>query len=196
MNPESNSESSDQRNDANMFDDASSNDSVFAEALDQESPEQIVDMLEQQLADLRDRELKAQAELENFRKRLLRDTEQQLKYALVPFVRDLLEIVDNLNRATDVANNASASNTGAEGVVAGVKLVQQQLAQVLAKYNCTPIAAVGQPFDPNFHQAIAQQSSTEHAAGVVTFETSVGYMMHDRVIRPSMVIVSTGAPAN
>lgn len=196
MNPESNSESIDQKSDANMFDDAASNDSVFAEALDQESPEQIVDMLEQQLADLRDRELKAQAELENFRKRLLRDTEQQLKYALVPFARELLEVVDNLNRATDVASTASGAATGAEGVVAGVKLVQQQLAQVLAKYNCTPIVAVGQPFDPNFHQAIAQQSSTEHAAGVVMFETSIGYMMHDRVIRPSMVIVSTGAPAN
>jgi molecular chaperone GrpE len=172
------------------------NDSVF-ESLDNESfdptvdiesPEQIVDMLEQQVADLRERELKAQAELENFRKRLLRDTEQQLKYALLPFVRDLVEVVDNLNRASDVANPSAST----DGIVAGVKLVQQQFNQVLAKYSCKPIVSVGQVFDPNFHQAIAQQPSPDHPAGTVMYETSVGYVMHDRVVRPSMVIVSTG----
>jgi molecular chaperone GrpE len=164
---------------------------TFDSAVDMESPEQIVDLLEQQLADVRERELKAQAELENFRKRLLRDTEQQLKYALMPFVRDLVEVVDNLNRASEAANTGS----GTEGVVAGVKLVQHQFNQVLAKYSCKPIVSVGQQFDPNFHQAIAQQPSAEHAAGTVMYETSVGYIMHDRVVRPSMVIVSTG-PAN
>ena len=95
--------------------DSSSSDTIFEslenDSMDAESPEQIVDLLEQQVAEFRDRELKAQAELENFRKRLLRDTEQQIKYALVPFVRDLLEVVDNLNRATDAAT-ASGSKIG------------------------------------------------------------------------------------
>lgn len=165
-------------------------DSIFAEDGDtrDESPEQLVDALEQQLVDLRNRELKAQAELENFRKRVLRDMDQQLKYASVNLVRDLLDVVDNLHRATESASSASS----AEGVVAGVRLVQQQLATVLAKHHCTPIESVGKPFDPNIHQAIAQQPSTEFPAGTVMFETSVGFMMHDRVIRPSMVIVSTG----
>ncbi len=167
------------------------NDSVFAESMD-ETPEQIVDLLEQQVAEFRERELKAQAELENFRKRILRDTEQQLKYALVPFARDLLEIVDNLNRAIDSA----ATNPGAESLMTGVKLVQTQLTNVLAKYDCRPILSIGQPFDPNVHQAIAQQPSDQHASGIVSFETSIGYMMHDRVIRPSMVIVSTGPATN
>ena len=156
-----------------------------------ESPEQVVDLLEQQVADLKERELKAQAELENFRKRLLRDTEQQLKYALLPFVRDLVEVVDNLNRASEASN----ASTSTDGLVAGVKLVQTQFHQVLSKYGCKPIESLGQKFDPNFHQAIAQQPSADHAAGVVMLETSVGYVMHDRVVRPSMVIVSTG-PAN
>lgn len=160
----------------------------FDPSVDTESPEQVVDLLEQQVADLRERELKAQAELENFRKRLLRDTEQQLKYALLPFVRDLVEVVDNLNRASEVATPSAAT----EGLVAGVKLVQQQFNQVLAKYSCRPIVSIGQAFDPNFHQAIAQQPSPDHAAGIVMYETSVGYVMHDRVVRPSMVIVSTG----
>ncbi len=73
---------------------------------DDQSPEQIVDLLEQQLSDLKERELKAQAELENFRKRMLRDTEQQLKYATAGLVRDLLEVVDNLNRATEAATQS------------------------------------------------------------------------------------------
>jgi molecular chaperone GrpE len=173
---------------------SSLNDSAFEsmadsfESQDSESPEQLVDMLEQQVADLKDRELKAQAELENFRKRLLRDTEQQLRYALLPFVHDLLEVVDNLNRATDAASTSNSSDS----LLAGVKLVQTQLHHVLAKYSCKPIESVGQSFDPNYHQAIAQQPSNEHGAGKVLMETSVGYIMHDRVIRPSMVIVSTG----
>ncbi len=168
------------------------NDSIFEslenDSIGTESPEQIVDLLEQQVAEFRDRELKAQAELENFRKRLLRDTEQQIKYALVPFVRDLLEVVDNLNRATDAATASGSTDS----LVSGVKLVQSQLATVLGKHNCKPIVSIGQTFDPNQHQAISQQPSTEFAAGVVMYETSVGYMLYDRVIRPSMVIVSTG----
>jgi molecular chaperone GrpE len=175
-------------------DDAHPNDVVFSEVagagsdVDADSPEQMVDALEQQVAELRDRELKAQAELENFRRRMLRDVETQLKFGSLPFVRDLLDVVDNLHRATET----NSGNAGAEGLVAGVKLVQHQLASVLAKHHCTPIESVGKPFDPNVHQAIAQQPSQEFPAGSVMLETSAGYMMHDRVIRPSMVIVSTG----
>lgn len=156
-----------------------------------ETPEEMVDLLEQQLSDLKERELKAQAELENFRKRILRDTEQTLKYASLNLVRDMLDVVDNLNRATEAAT--AAGDKG--GLVDGVKMVLQQLTSVLDKYHCKPIPAVGKPFDPNVHQAIAQMPSPEHAAGIVMQETSVGYVLHDRVIRPSMVIVSTGNPA-
>jgi molecular chaperone GrpE len=158
------------------------------EATGDETPEQLVDLLEQQLADVKSRELKAQAELENFRKRILRDTEQQLKYASVSLVRDLLDVVDNLQRATEAATKAGEGG----GLVDGVKLVLNQMTSVLEKHHCKPIATVGQPFDPNYHQAISQQPSTEYASGVVCHEASVGYKLHDRVVRPSMVIVSTG----
>lgn len=172
--------------------DRSASDTLFesldSDSINTESPEQIVDLLEQQVAEFRDRELKAQAELENFRKRLLRDTEQQLKYAVVPFVRDLLEVVDNLNRATDAATASGSTDS----LVSGVKLVQSQLATVLGKHDCRPIVSIGQTFNPYHHQAISQQPSLEFPAGIVMYETSVGYILHDRVIRPSMVIVSTG----
>lgn len=166
-------------------------DSVIEEIDSQEelSQDQMVAKLEQLVVQFRDRELKAQAELENFRKRLLRDTEQQLKFASINLVRDLLDVVDNLQRANDAASKAGEASS----LLEGVQMVQQQLVGVLGKYNCQPISAVGQPFDPNVHQAIAQQPSTEFASGVVMMETSVGYTLHDRVVRPSMVVVSTGS---
>ena len=184
--------STEPKNEVNRDSASSASDTLFEslenESLANETPEQIVDLLEQQVAEFRDRELKAQAELENFRKRLLRDTEQQLKYAVVPFVRDLLEVVDNLNRATDSATAGGSTDS----LVSGVRLVQSQLATVLGKYDCRPIVSVGQTFNPHHHQAISQMPSTEYAAGIVMHETSVGYILYDRVIRPSMVIVSTG----
>jgi len=184
--------STEPKNEVNRDSASSASDTIFEslenESLANETPEQIVDLLEQQVAEFRDRELKAQAELENFRKRLLRDTEQQLKYAVVPFVRDLLEVVDNLNRATDAATASGSTDS----LVSGVKLVQSQLATVLGKYDCRPIVSVGQTFNPYHHQAISQMPSAEYAAGIVMHETSVGYILYDRVIRPSMVIVSTG----
>jgi molecular chaperone GrpE len=144
--------------------------------------------LEQQLAEALDRELKAQAELENFRKRMYRETEQTVKYANLPLVRDLLEVLDNLARATEAAGAATDSS----GLLAGVKMVQQQMTGVLERHHCRPINALGQAFDPNVHQAIAQSPSDEYAAGQVMLEASVGFLLHDRVIRPSHVIVSTG----
>ncbi len=136
--------------------------------------------------------LRARAELENFRKRMQRDAEQQLKYANVPLVRDLIEVVDNLNRAMSAAEQDA---TNATALRDGVGMVQNQLAAVLGKYGCKPIESVGKEFDPNIHEAIAQVPSPEFAAGLVAQEVAVGYLLHDRVVRPSSVIVSTGAPA-
>jgi molecular chaperone GrpE len=136
--------------------------------------------------------LRVRAELENFRKRMQRETDQQLKYANVPLVRDLVDVVDNLKRAAEAANS-DASNT--EALRNGVELVTQQLLSVLTKYGCKPIDSVGTEFDPNVHEAIAQMPSEEFAAGMVAQEVALGYLLHDRVVRPSTVIVSTG-PAN
>ncbi len=137
--------------------------------------------------------LRARAELENFRKRLQRDAEQQLKYANVPLVRDLLEVIDNLNRATEAAQQDTGN---AETLRNGVQMVTEQLSGVLAKYGCKPIQSIGTEFDPNIHEAIAQVPSDEFAAGVVAQELAVGYLLHDRVVRPSNVIVSSGPAAS
>jgi molecular chaperone GrpE len=147
--------------------------------------------LETQLKEAGDRALRTQAELENYRKRAQRELADERRYAVVPLVRDLLSVVDNLQRAIDAAQQTSEGKS----LLEGVQLVATQLDAVLKQHGCLPIETVGTPFDPNQHQAIAQEPSTEHPAGTVTRAAQVGYKLQDRVIRPAQVFVSTGAPA-
>lgn len=136
--------------------------------------------------------LRGRAEMENLRKRMQRDTDMQVKFANVPLVRDLLDVIDNLNRA---AESARGDDANVKALRDGVQMVSQQFTQVLVKHGCKAIEATGADFDPNFHQAIAQMPSSEFGAGKVAMEVAVGYMLHDRVIRPAQVMVSTGPAA-
>ncbi|HWA99476.1 MAG TPA: nucleotide exchange factor GrpE [Pirellulales bacterium] len=145
--------------------------------------------LRSEVADAKDRALRAQAEAENMRKRLRREMDDERKYALVPLLGDLLPVIDNVQRAIQSADKHHAESP----VVEGFKMVGQQLEAVLAKYNCTRIAALHKPFDPNLHQAIAQQPSSEYPANTVLVVAQDGYQVHDRVLRPAQVIVSTAA---
>lgn len=144
--------------------------------------------LEVQLAEANVRTLRLQAELDNFRKRAFRQMEDERKYAVVPLLRDILTVVDNLERAI----HAAEKNENSAGLLEGVRMVDQQLAAVLKKHECLPIEAAGKPFDPNQHEAIAQQPSDEFAAGTVAAIAQTGYQLHDRVVRPTQVLVSTG----
>jgi molecular chaperone GrpE len=144
--------------------------------------------LQCEVAAAHDRELRAHADLENFRKRMYRQMEEERKYAALPLMCDLLGIVDNLERAIRAAEK---TGNGA-GLLAGVQLVAQQFQRVLEQHHCRRIAAQGQPFDPRVHQAISQQPSDQQPAGTVLEEAQVGYQLHERVIRPSMVLVSSG----
>jgi molecular chaperone GrpE len=132
------------------------------------------------------RVLMAQAEAENFRKRMRRDLEDQLKFASLPLVNDVLQVRDNLFRAMD-----SMIGEGADGMKAGVAIVAKQLDDVLAKHNIVEIPAEGELFDPNYHEAISQMHSAQ-AAGMIAHVAASGFQMYDRVIRPSQVVVSTG----
>ena len=147
--------------------------------------------LEAQLQDANERALRSHAELENFRKRSQRELADERRYAVVPLVRDLLPVVDNLERAIAAAEKAE----GGSALLSGVQLVATQLAAILKAHQCVRIEAVGAPFDPNFHEAIGQEPSDEHPAGTVSRAFQAGYKLHDRVIRPAQVFVSTG-PAN
>ena len=153
-----------------------------------ESSDATITRLEQELSDANQRVLRVQAELENYRKRVRREMEDERRYAIVPLVRDLLHVVDNLDRAIAAAH---ASPDG-QGLLDGVKMVASQLQGVLAQHHCQKIADVGEAFDPNQHQAIAQEPSEQFPPGTVTRAAQAGYKLYDRVIRPSQVFVSTG----
>lgn len=146
--------------------------------------------LQAELQDCQDRLLRSQAELENFRKRSRREMEDHAKYASLPLLNDLLAVFDNLDRAIESAEGGGESGA----LVEGVQMVSQQLQQVLERYQCKRIEAIGQPFDPNLHEAVQMEPSSEYAANIVSRELQVGYVLHDRVIRPSQVFVSTGTP--
>jgi len=155
--------------------------------------------LELQIREANDRALRANAELENYRKRAQRELADERRYAVVPIARDLLPVVDNLERAIEATDTKVRSLEGTESsgsdvshLLDGVKLVADQLEKVLEQHHCVRIETVGTPFDPNQHQAIAQEPSDEHPAGTVTRAAQVGYKLYDRVIRPAQVFVSTG----
>ncbi|MBR5710155.1 MAG: nucleotide exchange factor GrpE [Thermoguttaceae bacterium] len=153
--------------------------------------------LKKELAEAKDKTLRTFAELENFRKRSARTLQDELKYANMSLIRDMLPVMDNLLRAIEAAekqDQAGELTEQGKALLDGVKMVVEQFNTVLAKHNCTPIEAVNQPFDPNFHQAITQMPSADVAPNTVLMETQKGYVLHDRVVRPSQVIVSCEAP--
>jgi molecular chaperone GrpE len=142
---------------------------------------------ERKLKDAENRALRLQAELENFRRRARREADEQLKYAAIPLLSDLIEVADNLRRAL----SAAEADTG-EALHQGVQMVQHQLEQVLERHGCKRIAAEGSPFDPHFHAAVRMEPSRTVPANTIIAETRSGYMLYDRVVRPADVIVSTG----
>jgi len=145
-----------------------------------------------ELASANDRLLRLQAEMQNLRNRTSREIADERKYAALPVMRELLPVVDNIDRAIEAAEKAGE----AENLLAGFRLVKQQLHTLLGRHECEPIAAEGEVFDPNFHQAILQQPSAEVPAGYVMMVTQPGYKLHDRVVRPAQVIVSSGPPTS
>ena len=147
--------------------------------------------LESQLADAQQQLLLGQADLENYRKRSQRELAEQRRYAALPLARDLLDVTDNLQRAIEAAVEAGES----EQLVNGVQMVVEHLGMILSQYDCLLIDAEGQKFDPNLHEAIGQVPSEDHAPGTIIQVTQAGYRMHERVVRPSQVLVATTGEA-
>lgn len=130
--------------------------------------------------------LRASAELENYRKRVQRERDEERRYAALPIVRDFLPGLDNLRRALDAARSAS----DVKSLLQGVRMVLGQFDEILARYGAQPIEAAGQPFDPHRHEALQQVPSSDFPPMTVVEVVERGYQIHDRVIRPSKVIVA------
>jgi molecular chaperone GrpE len=133
---------------------------------------------------------RTRADFENYQKRMQRDLAVERRYAQAPLAGDILPALDNLERATAAARQAGESGP----LVQGVALVQAQLLDILRRHGVSRIEAQGQPFDPNLHQAVMQQPTAEYPPHIVVQVLEQGYMIHDRVLRPARVAVST-APA-
>ena len=134
-----------------------------------------------------DRLLRVSAEFENFKKRSARDADELRKYANEALLKDLLHVVDNLERAIASAADSVDSNMC---VVEGVQMTLDEILKIFSKFGVTPIEATGKPFDPAFHQAIMQQETEAHAENTVMSEIQKGYLLRDRLLRPAMVVVA------
>jgi len=142
--------------------------------------------LRKQVEEKQDRLLRALAEAENIRRRSQRDREEYVRYANESMLRDLLPVLDNLDRALEAAR----ATNDASGVVGGVELIQRELLKVLERAGVTRYSALGQPFDPTRHEAIARVVSANAKPGTVVGETLPGYMLHNRVLRAALVSVA------
>lgn len=172
-----------------------------------ESPEarlSEVEELRRQVEEKQDRLLRALAEADNVRRRAQRDREEYVKYAGESLLRDLIPVLDNLDRALEAArervpvgaagrSTAEASGTMtdfAAGVVEGVELVQREFLRVLERHGVTRYGARGEPFDPTRHEAVARVVTADAAPDTVVSEQLPGYLLHGRVLRPALVAVA------
>ncbi|WP_342562481.1 nucleotide exchange factor GrpE [Paenibacillus sp. FSL R7-0345] len=132
------------------------------------------------------RTLRVQADFDNFRRRTQKEKEELAQYATSKLVTELLPVLDNFERALVTAPGGTES----EAFTKGINMIFRQLEGVLKSEGLTAMETVGQPFNPEYHQAIMQVESEEHEEGIVTEEVQKGYLLKDKVLRPAMVKVS------
>lgn len=166
--------------------DASSTEEGNVEVLDASHLKSEVQRLQTLADDYQQRSLRTQADFDNFRKRTQKEKEDFAKYASSKLITELLPIIDNFERAISAAGDIADNDSFAKGV----GMIFRQLEGVLKAEGLESMEAVGQPFNPEFHQAIMQVESDEHEEGIVVEEVQKGYMLKDRVLRPAMVKVS------
>ncbi|HEV3166628.1 MAG TPA: nucleotide exchange factor GrpE [Isosphaeraceae bacterium] len=140
---------------------------------------------QRQRDEYRDQLQRTRAEFANYQKRAKAQADADRAYAAAPLAADLIAVLDNFERAAEAARAA-----GAASIVEGLDMVGKQLMSTLAKHGIQPIEALGQPFDPNMHEALIQQPDADHPEGTVVAELGKGYRLLDRVLRPAKVAVS------
>ena len=144
-----------------------------------------IEQLEAEAEESRNRYLRLAADFDNYKKRVRQEQSDLTRNASVDLIAKLLPVVDNFHRMLE-----SAPEAGDDAWIRGVKLTLQQLEELLAGQGLVPIDAVGQPFDPNLHEAIGHEESDDHPEDTVVTEVRRGYRIHDRVVRPALVRVA------
>jgi molecular chaperone GrpE len=147
--------------------------------------------LQNDLDRFRDLALRTQADFENFRKRAARDKDDAIKYANAGFLDRLIPILDNF----ELGLNAARSGSEGSSILQGMDMVARQLGDFLLQCGVEPLESEGVAFDPNLHEAVAQEESSTVAEGHVVRQLRKGYKLKERLLRPSTVVVSKGPPA-
>jgi len=145
-----------------------------------------------ELAELKDRHLRLAAEYDNFRRRSLKERQDLHNYATENLVKELLPIVDNLERAVDHARKEE-QRSDSDNLLQGVELTYRSLLQILTRLGVVEIQALDQPFDPQVHEAVRRVPTPDKRAGTVIAIYQKGYMLKDRMLRPAMVAVASEA---
>jgi molecular chaperone GrpE len=158
------------------------------------SPETRVTELEAELADYKDRLLRALAETENVRRRAQREREDTSKYAVTGFAKDLLSAADNLRRALESLPESEARDELTRSLLAGVAATERELLGVFERHGIKRIDPRGELFDHNLHQAIFEAERPDQPSGSVVEVLQLGYVLYDRLLRPAMVGVAKGGP--
>lgn len=169
-----------------------------ASGQDPAPPETGVDVVQQQLEQaieerqkIQEQYLRTLAEMDNLRKRTAREKEDMGKFANENILRELLPVVDNLERAIEHVDKSQ----NVDGLLEGVQMTLTQFSQVLKRFGVESIDSVGKPFDPSFHQAMGQLESEEHPVNTVVAEMQKGYQLNERLLRPAFVMLAK-APAD
>ena len=145
---------------------------------------------EQEAKENYDRLLRVSAEFENYKKRNAREMEEFRKFSNQALIREMLSVVDHLELAM---NSTDGQKTIEKGLVEGLEMTHREILKVFEKFHVTPISAMGQVFDPTYHEAVMQEETDQFPENTVVKELQKGYMIHDRLLRPSMVVVAKSA---
>ena len=181
----------DNRNDQQpAADAASAANSNFEQDVAELEPQARVAALEAELAEHKDRLLRALAEAENTRRRTQRERDDAAKYAISGFAKDLLSAADNLRRALDSLPEAEIDDARTRSLLAGVAATERELLSVFERHGIRRIDPRGEAFDHNLHQAIFEAERADRPPGTIVEVLQPGYVLHDRLLRPAMVGVA------
>jgi len=149
-----------------------------------------LEQLQAELEKYRDIAMRTRADFENYRKRSIREKEEALRYANLSLLEDLIPVVDNFELGLSAAQETADTAT----ILEGMSMVHKMFMDFFASYGITPIHSEGQPFNPNYHEAISQEHSATVEEGIVLRQARKGYQMGERLLRAANVVVSQGSP--
>ena len=151
---------------------------------------------EEEVADLKDKLLRTLADMENLRRRSQKDREDALKYSAANFARDMLSVADNLRRAIEsIPEEGDPDGAALVGFIEGIALTEKELLSTLERHGIQKIEPMGEKFDPQFHEAMFEIPSADAENGTVLQVVEVGYVIHDRLLRPAKVGIAKAGPA-